>query len=173
MSDAQPVLLIASAVLRWGGDVLVVRQRRRDPPQDYWSLPGGIVEPGELVAEALAREVRKETGLEVVEPGCLLYVVQHDKPAYGGTMLDFCFAVAAWRGDVAPLHTDEILEARFAPSPAALALLRAAAGTADWYEPLAASLTGEAAPGTLWLYRQQPDGRSALVGRLPPGDRGR
>jgi ADP-ribose pyrophosphatase YjhB (NUDIX family) len=41
-----------------------------------WSLPGGKVEEGETLAEALVREMREETGLDV-EPGRLLYVCDH------------------------------------------------------------------------------------------------
>jgi len=38
-----------------------------------WSLPGGKLEDGETIAEALVREMKEETGLDV-EPGRLLYV---------------------------------------------------------------------------------------------------
>lgn len=41
-----------------------------------WSLPGGKVEEGETLAQALVREMREETGLDV-EPGRLLYVCDH------------------------------------------------------------------------------------------------
>lgn len=41
-----------------------------------WSLPGGKLEDGEALAEALVREMKEETGLDV-EPGRLLYVCDH------------------------------------------------------------------------------------------------
>jgi 8-oxo-dGTP diphosphatase len=52
----------------------VVLVRRSHPPlQAEWSIPGGVLEVGELVREAAIREAREETGL-TVEPGELLGV---------------------------------------------------------------------------------------------------
>lgn len=46
-------------------------QRAHEPFQGWWGLPGGAVELGETVTEALEREVMEETGLKVA-PGRLL-----------------------------------------------------------------------------------------------------
>ena len=46
-------------------DLLVIR-RGHGPGAGEWSIPGGRVEGGELLAEAVVREVREETGLEAV-----------------------------------------------------------------------------------------------------------
>ena len=40
-------------------------ERGREPLKGYWSIPGGIVETGERLADGVRREVREETGLEV------------------------------------------------------------------------------------------------------------
>src|ERR1700693_3901944 len=52
--------------------VLLVK-RAHPPLQAQWSIPGGVLEVGELVREAATREAREETGL-IVEPGELLGV---------------------------------------------------------------------------------------------------
>lgn len=46
------------------GKILLCR-RGKPPYVGYWSVPGGLVELGEPVLQALHREVREETGLEV------------------------------------------------------------------------------------------------------------
>ncbi len=50
------------------GEVLLVR-RNRAPALGQWSLPGGRVEWGETLREAIAREVREETGVDIEVEG--------------------------------------------------------------------------------------------------------
>jgi len=52
------------ALIYDGPRVLLVK-RGKEPLKDYWSLPGGAVEAGETLEEALRREVLEETGLIV------------------------------------------------------------------------------------------------------------
>ena len=73
MADARtyptrPFLAVSAAILR-DGQVLLVR-RARPPAGGLFSLPGGVVEVGETLTEALEREVREETSL-TIEPVAL------------------------------------------------------------------------------------------------------
>jgi ADP-ribose pyrophosphatase YjhB (NUDIX family) len=62
------IVLGVSGVAMGSGKVLLGR-RGRGPYAGCWSLPGGKVEPGEPHRQALVREFREETGLDVVVEG--------------------------------------------------------------------------------------------------------
>ena len=66
-----------AAVLVRDGRVLLARHQKG--AESYWVLPGGAVEPGETLAEALRRELREEAALEV-EPGALLFLNDGYRP---------------------------------------------------------------------------------------------
>jgi len=65
-------LVGVGAIIIEASRVLLVK-RAHPPLQAQWSIPGGVLEVGELVREAAIREAREETGL-IVEPGDLLGV---------------------------------------------------------------------------------------------------
>ena len=54
--------------MRLGDEVLLVKQQGPEDLEAHWALPGGVAEPGALLVEALVREVREETGLQVLAP---------------------------------------------------------------------------------------------------------
>ena len=62
---------------------LLLIKRGHEPGVGLWSIPGGRIEPGESDVAALVREVREETGLDVVA-GRLLGVVQ--RPGLAGAV---------------------------------------------------------------------------------------
>ena len=59
----RPYLAVSAAIFR-GDRVLIVR-RARPPARGLYTLPGGGVELGETLEQAVIREVREETGLDI------------------------------------------------------------------------------------------------------------
>ena len=70
----KPVVGVGAIILR--GDQILLEKRKNAPGKGKWSVPGGLVELGENIEQAVVREVKEETGLDVCEPR-LIDVVDH------------------------------------------------------------------------------------------------
>ncbi|HVM10659.1 MAG TPA: NUDIX domain-containing protein [Acidimicrobiales bacterium] len=98
------------AVVVYDDELLLIR-RGHGPGAGEWSVPGGRVEGGEMLAEAVLREVREEAGVEVV-CGSLLGVVEriHDDRHF--VILDYQATVLEKQD---PVPGDDAVEARWVP----------------------------------------------------------
>jgi ADP-ribose pyrophosphatase YjhB (NUDIX family) len=82
-----PVVAVGAFLFDQSGRVLLV-QRGQPPGEGLWTVPGGKLEAGETLAQAIAREVREETGL-VAEIGPLVCVVERIAERYHYVILDY------------------------------------------------------------------------------------
>jgi ADP-ribose pyrophosphatase YjhB (NUDIX family) len=98
---ANSLIPATSAIITNRGKILL--QRRKD--NNLWSLPGGTMEIGESIAECLKREVKEETGLEIIP----LYIVgiysnpQHVIAYPNGEIrqeFSICFACKSENGEI-------------------------------------------------------------------------
>ena len=64
IGSERPFVGVGVAIVR-DGQILLVK-RRNEPGKGLWAVPGGKVEYGETLRDAAAREVKEETGLDVV-----------------------------------------------------------------------------------------------------------
>ena len=104
------VVPCVGAVVHDDSGRLLLVQRGHDPHRGLWSLPGGRIEPGESAEQALVREVREETGLDVVtERQVGRVTIPGD-----GVMFDVVdFACSLTRPDQTPVPGDDADAAMF------------------------------------------------------------
>lgn len=82
-----PIVAVGAFVFDREGRVLLV-ERAKPPGAGLWTVPGGRLEPRETLAQAVAREVREETGL-IVEVGALACVVERMGDDFHFVILDY------------------------------------------------------------------------------------
>ena len=108
----RPYLAVSAAIIR-DGNILVVR-RAQPPANGLFTLPGGVVEAGEALMEALMREVREETGL-TIEPlamaGFRESIVRDSQDRVERHFVILCFAARWIAGE--PVLSHELSEARW------------------------------------------------------------
>jgi ADP-ribose pyrophosphatase YjhB (NUDIX family) len=65
-----PIVGVGGVVID-GGRVLLIR-RGKEPLKGEWSIPGGMLELGEELVDAVRRELKEETGIEVEPLDCII-----------------------------------------------------------------------------------------------------
>lgn len=125
---ARPQLAVSAAIFR-DGRLLLVR-RAVEPARGFYSLPGGRVEFGESLEQAVAREVGEETGLDIDVIGLAGFREVLPDPArgLGGHYVILSFA-ARWRGGKVTLN-QELDDARWL-DPADFGGLKTTAGLGE------------------------------------------
>lgn len=97
-------VVVAALVQDAGGRTLLSRRRHDQPMGGLWELPGGKLEPGESPAEALARELDEELGVECLV-GAIHEVVFHRYPDFDLLLLVYRCSLA---GVPRPLQVAEV-----------------------------------------------------------------
>jgi ADP-ribose pyrophosphatase YjhB (NUDIX family) len=135
----RPYLAVSAAILR-DGKVLIVR-RARKPALGVYTLPGGVVEAGETLEDAVRREVREETALDI-EPVALAghreVIIRDAQARTERHFVILCFASRWLSGE--PQLNAELDEARWI-DPQELAGLKTTEGLAEIVAAAAARIT--------------------------------
>lgn len=120
----------AGLIIRADGKLLLGQRPEGKPWAGWWELPGGKLEPGETVLQALARELDEELGIQVTRATRWVTYVH----AYPHTTVRLAFCrVTAWNGEPRGVENQRL----------------------EWVEPRDAESVGELLPATLpplrWL----------------------
>ncbi len=125
----RPYLAVSAAIFR-DGRVLIVR-RAQPPAHGLYTLPGGVVELGETLVEAVKREIREETNLEIEPHGLAGYrqVIARDNSGRIERHFVILPFAARWLAGEIALN-DELAEAQWLAADE-LSRLKTTEGLAD------------------------------------------
>ena len=100
----QPVVGVGAVIIK--GSTIALIKRGNEPAKGKWTIPGGLVELGESTEDAVIRETKEETGLEVANPRLMDVVSNVDfddsgKIKYHYVIIDYLVHVRAGKADAA------------------------------------------------------------------------
>ena len=133
MYPDRPYLAVSAAIIR-DGRVLVAR-RAKGASTGIFTMPGGVVEAGETLHEALVREIREETGI-AIHPVALAgereFISRDEAGRVARHFVILCFACRWISGEGVPL-LEELSELRWL-APSELGGLKTTEGLAEIVE---------------------------------------
>ena len=83
----KPVVGVGAIIL--DDDQILLEKRKNSPGKGKWTVPGGLVDLGETAEQAVIREVKEETGLEVYDPRLVDVVNYISLGEKGGVMYHY------------------------------------------------------------------------------------
>jgi 8-oxo-dGTP diphosphatase len=103
------LLVVAAALIDEKGRYLM---QRRSAEKDYaglWEFPGGKVEPAEVAATALIRELREELDIKVAPEACKPTIFAEDQGRSGAQAIVIClYTIAMWEGEPRAMEGGEL-----------------------------------------------------------------
>ena len=167
-SDHITIDLLALGILRHEGEIVLVQQDMGGNMLPGWVIPGGMVEAGELITEALVREIKEEAGIRVRSVARLACVCQIDRPCQRAQSLIYIFEIDQWEGTLASGHDPdkEVLAVEQVSLSEAMERLSRNGGWSCIQIPLIAFLSGEVEAGACWFFREDEGGQHFRL-RIP------
>ena len=110
--------LAVSAIVTRGDDEILMVGNDYGEDDLIWNLPGGAVDLGEDLVEAVARELHEETGITALEIGPLAWVVQGVRANDRPFIIAFAFEIRRWEGEVSvdnEVDHGDVQQAKFIP----------------------------------------------------------
>jgi 8-oxo-dGTP pyrophosphatase MutT (NUDIX family) len=143
--------MAAVALINDGDGVLMVESKYPGMKESFWALPGGMVDDGEDITDALIRETQEEAGLRLHGPAPVAAVIWQRTMDGAPDWVTFVCEPTAWDGELNVDDPDGVtLQAAFVPPREAISLL----SDLRWGlgEPIVRRIRG-APLGGIWTYR--------------------